>query len=43
MNETVNQSMLRARGLRKEYGRDASLVRAVDDVTSTYRRARRWQ
>jgi ABC-type lipoprotein export system ATPase subunit len=32
MNETVNQSMLRARGLRKEYGREASLVRAVDGV-----------
>ena len=32
MSETVNQSMLRARGLRKEYGREASLVRAVDQV-----------
>jgi putative ABC transport system ATP-binding protein len=32
MSETGNQSMLRARGLRKEYGRDASLVRAVDQV-----------
>jgi ABC-type lipoprotein export system ATPase subunit len=32
MSETVNQSMLRARGLRKEYGREASLVRAVDGV-----------
>ncbi|HXB46444.1 MAG TPA: ABC transporter ATP-binding protein [Streptosporangiaceae bacterium] len=28
----MNQSMLRARGLRKEYGREASLVRAVDGV-----------
>ncbi len=32
MSDTVNQSMLRARGLRKEYGREASLVRAVDGV-----------
>src|ERR1700758_409429 len=32
MSETGNQSMLRARGLRKEYGREASLVRAVDQV-----------
>jgi len=32
MSETMNQSMLRARGLRKEYGREASLVRAVDGV-----------
>jgi ABC-type lipoprotein export system ATPase subunit len=32
MSETVNQSMLRARRLRKEYGREASLVRAVDGV-----------
>jgi ABC-type lipoprotein export system ATPase subunit len=32
MSETANQSMLRARGLRKEYGREASLVRAVDGV-----------
>ena len=32
MSETENGSMLRARRLRKEYGRDASLVRAVDDV-----------
>jgi ABC-type lipoprotein export system ATPase subunit len=32
MSETGNQSMLRARGLRKEYGREASLVRAVDRV-----------
>jgi ABC-type lipoprotein export system ATPase subunit len=32
MSETGNESMLRARGLRKEYGREASLVRAVDEV-----------
>jgi ABC-type lipoprotein export system ATPase subunit len=32
MSDTMNQSMLRARGLRKEYGREASLVRAVDGV-----------
>ncbi len=32
MSDTGNQSMLRARGLRKEYGREASLVRAVDHV-----------
>jgi putative ABC transport system ATP-binding protein len=32
MSENVNQPMLRARGLRKEYGRDATLVRAVDRV-----------
>jgi ABC-type lipoprotein export system ATPase subunit len=32
MSETVNESMLRTRGLRKEYGREASLVRAVDGV-----------
>ncbi|HKD88670.1 MAG TPA: ABC transporter ATP-binding protein [Streptosporangiaceae bacterium] len=32
MSQTVNESMLRARGLRKEYGREASLVRAVDGV-----------
>jgi ABC-type lipoprotein export system ATPase subunit len=29
---TVNESMLRARGLRKEYGREAGLVRAVDQI-----------
>jgi ABC-type lipoprotein export system ATPase subunit len=32
MSETENQAMLRTRGLRKEYGREASLVRAVDGV-----------
>src|ERR1700739_1265337 len=32
MSETESESMLRARGLRKEYGREASLVRAVDQV-----------
>jgi ABC-type lipoprotein export system ATPase subunit len=32
MSETGSQPMLRARGLRKEYGREASLVRAVDCV-----------
>jgi len=32
MSETGNQSMLRTRGLRKEYGQEASLVRAVDGV-----------
>ena len=32
MSETGNQSMLRARGLRKEYGKQAGLVRAVDRV-----------
>jgi ABC-type lipoprotein export system ATPase subunit len=32
MTETENQAMLRTRGLRKEYGREASLVRAVDGV-----------
>jgi len=32
MSQTMNQSMLRAGGLRKEYGREASLVRAVDGV-----------
>ncbi len=32
MSEANNQPMLRARGLRKEYGRQASLVRAVDQV-----------
>jgi ABC-type lipoprotein export system ATPase subunit len=32
MSETMNQLMLGARGLRKEYGREASLVRAVDRV-----------
>jgi ABC-type lipoprotein export system ATPase subunit len=32
MSQTGNESMLRARGLRKEYGREASLVRAVDQV-----------
>jgi len=32
MSETGNQSMLRTRGLRKEYGKEASLVRAVDRV-----------
>jgi len=29
---TEVQSMVRARGLRKQYGKDAALVRAVDDV-----------
>jgi ABC-type lipoprotein export system ATPase subunit len=32
VSETDNTSMLRARGLRKEYGREAGLVRAVDHV-----------
>ena len=32
MSETGNQSMLRTRGLRKEYGKEAGLVRAVDRV-----------
>ena len=32
MSSSVDKAMLRARGLRKQYGRDASLVRAVDDV-----------
>ncbi len=32
MNDTASISMLRARGLRKEYGQDAGLVRAVDEV-----------
>jgi len=32
MSITVNESMLRAHRLRKEYGRDAGLVRAVDQV-----------
>src|SRR5215469_6708647 len=32
MSETVNQPMLRARGLHKQYGQQSSLVRAVDGV-----------
>jgi ABC-type lipoprotein export system ATPase subunit len=32
MRDTDGTSVLRARGLRKEYGRDAGLVRAVDGV-----------
>jgi ABC-type lipoprotein export system ATPase subunit len=32
MSATASTSMLRARGLRKEYGKDAGLVRAVDEV-----------
>jgi putative ABC transport system ATP-binding protein len=32
MNGTASTSMLRVRGLRKEYGKDAGLVRAVDEV-----------
>ncbi len=32
MNDTGSTSMLRARGLRKEYGKEAGLVRAVDEV-----------
>ncbi len=32
MNDTGSTWVLRARGLRKEYGRDAGLVRAVDGV-----------
>jgi ABC-type lipoprotein export system ATPase subunit len=32
MNDTDGASVLRARGLRKQYGRGESLVRAVDDV-----------
>jgi ABC-type lipoprotein export system ATPase subunit len=32
MSETGNESMLRVRGLRKEYGKQAGLVRAVDRV-----------
>ena len=32
MSDTGSSSMLRARGLRKEYGKEAGLVRAVDEV-----------
>ncbi len=32
MNDTSDTSVVRARGLRKEYGREAGLVRAVDGV-----------
>ena len=32
MSDTDGTSVLRARGLRKEYGRDGGLVRAVDEV-----------
>jgi putative ABC transport system ATP-binding protein len=32
MNDVGNSSMLHARGLRKEYGKEAGLVRAVDGV-----------
>ncbi len=32
MTDTGSTCMLRARGLRKEYGREAALVRAVDEV-----------
>jgi ABC-type lipoprotein export system ATPase subunit len=32
VNDMENSPVLRARGLRKEYGRNAGLVRAVDDV-----------
>lgn len=32
MSDTDNTSVLRARGLRKEYGKGAGLVRAVDGV-----------
>ena len=32
MNEAWRAAVLRARGLRKEYGKDAGLVRAVDGV-----------
>ena len=33
MNDTDGPWALRARGLRKDYGRDEGLVRAVDDVS----------
>jgi ABC-type lipoprotein export system ATPase subunit len=33
MNENADAPVLRARGLRKEYGKGAGLVRAVDDAT----------
>jgi ABC-type dipeptide/oligopeptide/nickel transport system ATPase component len=32
MSETDGPAVLRARGLRREYGREAGLVRAVDGV-----------
>ena len=32
MSDTGRSSVLRARGLRKEYGKEAGLVRAVDEV-----------
>jgi putative ABC transport system ATP-binding protein len=32
MSDSASTSMLRARGLRKEYGKEAGLVRAVDEV-----------
>jgi putative ABC transport system ATP-binding protein len=39
MSDTASTSMLRARGLRKEYGREAGLVRAVDEVDLDVARA----
>jgi len=35
--------VLRARGLRKEYGRETGLVRAVGGSTWRSRRERRWR
>ncbi|MGH3288666.1 MAG: hypothetical protein ACRDPD_28970 [Streptosporangiaceae bacterium] len=40
MNNSIDSYVLRARGLRKDHGRDASLVRAVDGVDVRVRQMR---
>jgi hypothetical protein len=43
MNESASAPVLRACGLRKEYGRGDGLVRAVDEVNLKWPAARRWR
>ena len=43
MNGAGNEGMLRARGLRKDYGRGGGLVRAVDEVDLDVAAGKRWR
>ena len=42
MTDTSDTSVLRARGLRKDYGKDEGLVHAVDGVDLDLAPGRRW-
>jgi hypothetical protein len=43
VSDTADTSVLRARGLRKEYGKGNGLVRAVDGVDLDVPAERRWR